>query len=365
MIQITNRYRSPITAFVVTVDLTTDGAALTQIYYDLYSENYPDGETITQSRPMRIPLPHALGVALPTPILRSAVFADGTTWGDQAWANELLLRRKILLDGLHEVTGILHNISEWKTSRASALATLGEARQLRADEAVGEPFERQQLRDRALYLATKNLAGQLRVNGEVPDAAVAAYYMGRFLEDWHTYLQSAKPSPAGWSPDSPPALDSVRHRNPRREDGLLLRTLYRLDDDPPMFRRAVLPNCSPAQPAQYIVSGPDNCGTTTWELVASVSGQKFDEGARQAFGLCYGGFYDCQDSWHALNHVDATVDIRPVPNPPPHTVGFFWYIDSWFKQDSGCSCNDPNPDGTDEVKYDSYFPTTNYYVSCQ
>jgi len=132
-----------------------------------------------------------------------------------------------------------------------------------------------------------------------------------------------------------------------------------------MFRRAVLPNCADALPAQYIVSGPDNCGTTTWELVANISGQKFDEGARQASGLCYGGFYDCQYNWVGLDHINALVQLNNVSGSPPHTVEFNWTIQSWFKQDNGCSCSDPDPDGTDEVRLDKSFPTTDYYVSCQ
>src|SRR5262249_40027169 len=107
-------------------------------------------------------------------------------------------------------------------------------------------------------------------------------------------------------------------------------------------------SCGDARDDAFVISGPDNCGTTEYELVAAVGALRTitDEGPATAFGACTGNYTDCQRVFHspsAQQGHEALFDTAPAP---PGQVGFYWVLDDWVNSTSGCSCSDPNPNGS-------------------
>jgi hypothetical protein len=360
--EIANLHNSAITAFLVTVDLTTDGAALSQIYYDVYSDDYPHGRPIRSAGSRQFPLPHIVGAPLPPTLLQAVIFADGSTWGSPAWTNELLKRRRILLDRLQEAVNIMKDISQRKLPRLEALAAINHSRTLVAEATAKESAERQMLHDRVLHMAMRNLEGALRVNGEVPEAHVAGHYLEMTFDTWRVFLESAKPSPADWSPDSSSAMDNIRFYGRKTAHGSVHLASYGSDRANGALLRATLPTCTEAQPADYQVGQATSCGSATWELVANVGGEIIDKGQKAAFGACYGNIYNCSLVYVPPNFVLGEVHLFAVPTAPINTVGFGWEIDDYVDQIYSCSnCSG----GETEVQRDYESPTPNYYVSCQ
>ena len=133
---ISNWSTVPIEAFLVSYDDSHRGGHLNRIYYDTCL--YPHELPITPGDSYEHQLPHAIGGPVPHAGLRAAVFADGTTFGDEEWVHELLRRRQIMADRLQEVITLLRSMSDKNLSKAQAIAILQQARAARMRASTGE-----------------------------------------------------------------------------------------------------------------------------------------------------------------------------------------------------------------------------------
>jgi hypothetical protein len=193
MITISNSHRVPIEAFLLTVDI--DGANhVTNIHYDIHS-NYKHDVAILPGASHQVPLPHLVGKDLPVPTLRAVVFSDGTSLGEGLWVQELLHRRKILLDRMEEVMTLLQSMSDQGLSREQAHAALQKAWQAHREATSGATIEERVWNDQVFYMATRNLEGRPRSDGTVPEFSASLRHLQRSLGEWHDDLQSSKPGP--------------------------------------------------------------------------------------------------------------------------------------------------------------------------
>jgi hypothetical protein len=131
------------------------------------------------------------------------IFTDGTSLGDNFCVQELLHRRKILLDRLEEVSALLQSMSDQKLSRDQALEVLREARTARRDATAGGTPEERMWNDHVFQMATMNLQGNPRTtgtNGNVSNFSKMLDRLSNALSAWHDDLQSAKPGPPKLSP---------------------------------------------------------------------------------------------------------------------------------------------------------------------
>jgi hypothetical protein len=371
-IRVVNRSSAPMTAFLVTVDLTTSHTRLSRLYFDVYAHDYGRSQSIAAASSREMPLPHMVGATLPAPVLRAAIFEDGTTWGDAPWVTELLEMRKILWLRSGEVSAVLRGIAELPLDKS--VGSLRWARQFRKEAVAGAPAEKQIMHDWLFSMALKNLDENSRYFNKPAERALVLNHFVKYFDDWRASLGSAKPSIAKWSPASPSAVDletqllSDRSRRPRT--GLLAAAYY-----PSWVRRpAFLPTCVTPNPEPVSAGGNDDsrvtatdgiCGNQTWELVAEFSGQTFDEGPQEAFGVCTGGFQDCA----GFNVPQGKELGRVVMFPATGTstsMAFGWEVDSWFDINGNCSsCPNPNPQGQTQAQADHQFPTITFHVDCQ
>lgn len=192
MVSIFNGYSGSIEGFLITVDTAQGGKPLTRIYYDVHS-NYKHDIAVVPGTSQQVPLPRVVGQDLPLPTLRAVLFSDGTAWGDDSWVQELLHRRKVLLDRLEEVMGVLQNISAQNLEREDALDMIEKARKARRDATPGATPEERVWNDQVFYMAIKNLQGNPRGNGKIPDLPVTLKRLNRALTAWFSDLQTAQP----------------------------------------------------------------------------------------------------------------------------------------------------------------------------
>jgi hypothetical protein len=369
MMRITNNYSSPITVFVVTVDLTTNARALTRFYFDAYA-NWKHDYPIPTGDYVEMPVPHAVGRPAPTPVFRAALFEDGTTWGDATWVDELLRRREILLDRLREVSETLREISAQGRGRDEALAFLERKREARAQANAGASAEERLLHDRAFDIVIRNLGGDLRINGKIPDTFTAISRLQKRFDDWRSHVESAKPPsrppvrvPQAFRPR--PGVSTVSAR-------LLTASLECSSDRNPRlslrFRSLALPQdgCL-AFDASNVIEGPDTCGHQLWELKVNVSSQTssvtYDFGSALAHGVCTGGYTNCSGSFVSQSFIEGGRLRYPVA-APPNQRAFYWALDMWSNEYFDCACTDPYPQGVDEEQFNAPYPTPIYYVDC-
>ncbi len=198
-INVSNNHNLPVEAFLITVDTATTSKPLTRIYYDVFS-NYKNDHAIPPGASQQVPLPHIVGQDLPIPTLRAVVFSDGTSLGDDNWIRELLHRRKILADRIEEVMTLLQDISNRQVVREDALDILQKAKKARLDANPSATPEERVWHGQIFYMAIRNLQGNPRFNGKVPDFPVTLKHLQKALANWLADLKSAKPGPPKLSP---------------------------------------------------------------------------------------------------------------------------------------------------------------------
>jgi hypothetical protein len=192
-ISISNRGTLAIEAFLVSVAQASTNTPFTRIYYDVHA-GYRHDTVIPPDTSKEVPLPFIEGRSLPNPTLQAVVFSDGTTVGDPYWVNELLRRRVVLCERLREVMSLLQNVSDKNMSRDEAVKTVKDAHQAR--QAISKDVTRPEERiwnDQIFHIAARSLAGELRVNGQIPPAQTAAKSLINFYGAWLSDLQAAKP----------------------------------------------------------------------------------------------------------------------------------------------------------------------------
>jgi hypothetical protein len=319
-----------------------------------------------------MPLPHLVGDSLSAPVLRAAIFEDGTTWGDTPWVTELLEMRKILWLRTGEVSAVLRGIADLPLDKS--VGSLRWARQFRKEAVAGSPPEKHVMHDWVFSIALKNLDENSRSFNQPAERALVLNHLVKYFDDWRASLGSAKPSIATWSPESPSAVDmetkllADRSRRPRTG---LLAAAY----DPAWVRRpAGLPACTTLNPEPVSAGGNDAskvtatdgiCGNQTWELVAEFSGQTFDEGPQEAFGVCTGGYHDCA-GFSVPQGKELGRVVMFAETGTAHTIAFAWNVDNWSDINGNCNgCTNPSPTGQTQAQADHQFPTQIFVVDCQ
>jgi hypothetical protein len=193
MVVVSNMHHLPVEGFLVTVDTVATNKPLARIYYDVYL-NYKHDVPIPPDTSKQVPLPHIVGQDLPIPTLRAVVFSDGTSLGDGAWVQELLHMRKILSGRIEEVMALLQDASDNHLTREQTLDALQKARQASRDATPNATVEERVRQDQAFYMAIRNLQGNPRANGKVPETSATLKHLNHALSLWLTDLQAAKPS---------------------------------------------------------------------------------------------------------------------------------------------------------------------------
>lgn len=348
---ISNHASKELNAAAITVDL---GSAEARIYYDV-SVNFDVDKPIAPGESRSVPLPRIAGAsAVPVPKLRAYIYRDGSTGGEAAWINKLLVNRYSLLDELIHTRALLQDGLTKDKVKDELLTELKEERQARAQENPNAAVEEKLQRDRVLLVAAKNINGRLLVNGVPPTLPVATSYLISFFDEWTKDLRTSAPSLSAWGklPDDLRSSDVVP-------------TLSRLKlVHEPKLRLAMMQGQScGVENTSFVVSGPDSCGSTLYELRAVVAGITYDDGRQTSFGTCTGDFTDCNWNFVPPGSVPGEVEVVPEPSSPGY-ANFSWVLDRWSNLDSDCPCNAPNYAGFNQVQVDSQFYTGVVVASC-
>lgn len=119
--------------------------------------------------------------------------------------------------------------------------------------------------------------------------------------------------------------------------------------------------------SSYVVVGPDNCGTKTWDLRATASdGTILDEGYFQSFGACKGNYDDCNGVWQQPSDTGSERRMASASQDNGTGVRFGWYLDNWQQAVySPCSDCDPDPAGLKEDVEKLLILTTYWIYYCQ
>jgi hypothetical protein len=198
-IEVSNSAAIPIEALLVTVDPSRSGGHANRIYYDSRI-NFRHQFPIQAGQSGELPLPHPVGGPTPTAELRAAVFADGTTFGDEEWVKELLRRRQIMADRLQEVVTLLQRISDQHLSKEQAVADLQQALDARRQMSVNETPEEQGLEGVALYGAIRSFDVPVLPEGKTYNVQRKITAIIDNYNDWLAHVESGKPALA--KPDS-------------------------------------------------------------------------------------------------------------------------------------------------------------------
>jgi hypothetical protein len=195
-IEISNSAAVPVDAFLVTVDASRPGGRPNRIYYDshIYDRRQP---SILPGGSRTLPLPHLVGGPQPTAELRAAVFADGTTFGEEEWVKELLRRRQIMADRLQEVLALLEKISDQDLTKEQVVAALKQARGARIRMSATETPEEQGLEGLVFYGAIRSFDVPVVPEGQTYNVQRKVRSIIRGYSDWLALVQSGKPALQG------------------------------------------------------------------------------------------------------------------------------------------------------------------------
>jgi hypothetical protein len=374
VMSITNNSDSPVTAFVVTMDLTKSHRGLTTFYHDVYC-NYRNDHQIPKGASLEIPLPFSgqasSAVPLSLPTLQGVLFKSGATWGDAFWIGDILERRSVLQFRLNEAIGLLQSVSDQQLSKPDAMSFLQQRRAEIAQVNAGIPIERRLMHDKVIHMVIKNLGGDLRANGKVPEFSAVLSHLSRFLKTWHSVLQLSNPSPVALSEAELLKRATIKGQVYSTNDNGRTPSIDCNNE------RALQPALRLASWSSHhqsgtchlhlyedIWDGPDNCGNTEYVLSADINGVGLTTyGFWPAYGVCTGGFYDCQDTYSPPSAMLGTADGFEF-GPIAGVIDFYWELDNWFNEDTNCTQCDPNPSGFTQVQIDIPISTPIYQLSC-
>src|SRR5712692_5520351 len=118
VLTIANTSQYSITAFAMTVDLSSGGRLVEyRSYYDIFV-NYQHDWPIGPGDSVTVPVAHVIGsdIRKLTPKVRAILFSDGTTVGEQVWTAALLTRR----DRLRSRISSIHDLIQAQTLAKSS-----------------------------------------------------------------------------------------------------------------------------------------------------------------------------------------------------------------------------------------------------
>lgn len=105
------------------------------------------------------------------------------------------------------------------------------------------------------------------------------------------------------------------------------------------------------------------CGTNLWDLaVFSPNQGESHYGTREAYGVCIGGYYDCDNNYVEPDHINGE-EVFSDDGPGEFGEEFFhWTLDDWTVTPH--SCNNGNPSDEYET-YDNYpYESGDFSVIC-
>ena len=88
------------------------------------------------------------------------------------------------------------------------------------------------------------------------------------------------------------------------------------------------------------VGNLENCGSTSWELKASVEGDEYDEAEYDGTGTCYGGFTYCDCAIAPQEYIDANKSFHYDADCQDGTctINFWWNISNYLGTINYSSC---------------------------
>lgn len=300
--------------------------------------------------------------------LKAVIFSDGSTQGAQEDVNEILERRQIIFDRLGEMTDLLSDMRHRNLGKAEALGELARVRWSRDRSVSSLPIEVRRTHDFVFSATLRRLDGGLLVNGRAPGFPDALELTRGILGRWRNHLKTSRPllvESGELSNRMPTEPGRLRLVSAITSEGTNLtasgkKEKYSVGRSKPPDP---VPGCTLANAAQ-VVTPPDTCGNTQWNLIANVGGMTVSHGNAWSFGACVGGYWDCYvyNSQWVVNGGQAIFQVQA----PQNQLGYFWRLDRWTASyiDAGCECTDPNPQGIIEIRDRGEFFTPAYYSIC-
>jgi hypothetical protein len=362
-IRVTNNHSVAMAAFVVTVNLASGDGSEARIVYDMYTNSgldYPvaSGRSVQRGLPYignKLDSGNKLA-AHSTATLRAALFVDGQSWGEPQWVDTLLLSRRTVLDQLTSMRGLLQQSMAIQRAPKDTLLILEQRRLLQAERHRGLPLEQRVQERRIAEIMRRNLSGSMRVAGKIPDHPAALRELDEFAAGWIRELEKSKPAL--------PPLDSLQVKLDRESQRAASSALsMRSSLHKPQFRLAALQStqCMPTD-VSTVITGPDSCGNTNFDLKGEWQGTVYDDGLGASGGVCTGGYDDCNANFVPVGAEEATENLVLIMPSNPDTIEFSFLLDSWFPVSPGCACTDPNPNGHTQVNIDHQFLAAEFLI---
>jgi len=356
VVTIKNNSVSPITGIVMTVNPSGgDASTGSQVrsYFDVYINRGHDLRILSAGS-HTMPVAHVVGIDKSTlkPQIRAVIFEDGSKWGDVLWVSKIVRMRKRLFDELGTVGELLDRGISSNSSADQIRTEIERERDIRVNENQSSEVEISQIDNMVLAHAAEELRRTSQVNSSQANTELPIAHLKRSLEMWRRHLGSARTprDEQGTSQLMPSFNSNSRAASTVPNFGVRLKpaALKGLPRTLPPSYIAYAASCDAADVSVQITP-TTVCGTRLFELMTRITdGTVIDMGQAVATGQCIGSYTDCQGTPH-----NATTSLPPTriffhnPLASGVEVQFSWTLDEYTQATfTGCSCNDPNPQGS-------------------
>jgi hypothetical protein len=319
-IQLTNLSESPLTAFIITTEISDPKLGhRVELYFDNVV-NYGHDRSLMPRKSAMIPLPFVVGSdpTMNSSKVRAVIFEDGTTFGELFWVRRLLARRNALLHNLQQVRTFLLDHSRMLHSRSEIISDLKQFMRVSSTDSVDPYLDF--VRKMVPVMASENLIQppDYEENGEFA-AQFAALTSN--LEHWQKLVRDSKPT-------------SFTETRDFSEETTVTTSAYVCA--PPILSDTKILDLG--------------CGSSVHNLKAQMGQRTIDYGDHTVYGACWGARIDC-DGVSRPSGTNEGFIIKPNPFEWQPLSDGSWRLLWQFRNFTlnptvGCYCTDPNPNGT-------------------